>query len=78
MPDLRTANSSEPQAADFDVLVTTDANLRFQQNLSQYSLAFVLLRARSNDIADLQPLMPKLLLELEQIAPGHLIVIDQR
>jgi predicted nuclease of predicted toxin-antitoxin system len=66
------------RAADgnFDVLVTTDKNLQYQQNLSQYSLAFILLRARTNDIVDLEPLIPKLLPELERISGGHLVVID--
>ncbi len=60
----------------FDVLITSDRNLQFQQTLGRYSLAFVLLRARSNDIVDLQPLMPKALGALEHVAPGQLEIIE--
>ena len=64
-------------APDYDVFLTRDQNLKFQQNLQRYPLAFVVLRARSNRLADLLPLMPKLLVALDQIAadgvkPGDL------
>ena len=37
---------------EFDALVTTDRNLPFQQDLSRFSLAIVVLRARSNRVVD--------------------------
>ena len=60
----------------FDVLITSDRNLQYQQTLGRYSLAFVLLRARSNDIVDLQPMMPRVLAVLQQTAAGQLSVIE--
>jgi hypothetical protein len=44
----------------FDVFVTVDRNLAFQQNLSA-RLAVIVLRVRSNRLADLKPLVPRLL-----------------
>ena len=38
--------------------VTSDRNLEYQQTTANLSLSIVALRARSNDIADLKPLMP--------------------
>ena len=46
---------------DFDVFVTVDRNLSFQQNLPRFSIAVVVLRARSNRLLDLRPLVPELL-----------------
>ncbi len=46
---------------DFEVFVTVDRNLSFQQHLPRYSLAVIVLRARSNRLQDLRPLVPKLL-----------------
>lgn len=43
---------------EFDVLLTNDQNLEHQQNLKKYDLAFVVLIADTNDIADLKSLMP--------------------
>jgi hypothetical protein len=47
-------------AAGFDVFVTADRNLEYQQNLSQAQLGVVLLLAPSNALEDLIPLVPKL------------------
>ena len=45
----------------FDVFVTVDRNLSFQQNLPAFAIAVIVLRARSNRLADLQLLVPDLL-----------------
>jgi hypothetical protein len=45
----------------FDVFVTVDRNLSFQQNVPEFAIAVMLLRARSNRLADLQLLVPDLL-----------------
>ena len=47
-------------AAEFDVFVTVDRNLPFQQYLSKFDIAVILLRAKSNRIADLVALVPEL------------------
>jgi hypothetical protein len=57
-------------AHDYDVFMTRDKGIPFQQNLRHFPLAFVILRARSNKIEDLQPLIPTLLATLEQIEAG--------
>lgn len=48
-------------AKEFAVFVTVDRNLSFQQNLVAFDIAVIVLRARSNRLADLQPLVPELL-----------------
>lgn len=48
-------------AQAFDVFVTVDRNLSFQQNLPAFSIAVVVLRAPSNRLADLKLLIPELL-----------------
>ncbi|MDB5985486.1 MAG: hypothetical protein JWR16_539 [Nevskia sp.] len=46
--------------AEFDVFVTVDRNLAFQQHLPKFSIAVVLLHARSNRVSDLAALIPDL------------------
>jgi hypothetical protein len=48
-------------AAEFDVFVTVDRNLPFQQHLPKFDIAVILLRAKSNRIADLVVLVPELI-----------------
>jgi len=45
---------------EFDVFITVDRNLSFQQNLSKFGIAVLVLRAQSNRLADLKPLAPKI------------------
>lgn len=48
-------------AADFDVFLTSDRNLSYQQNLDAFDIAVIVLLAVSNRIDDLRPLMPLVL-----------------
>lgn len=48
-------------AGEFEVFVTVDRNLSFQQNLPAFAIAVIVLRATSNRLADLKPLVPELL-----------------
>jgi Domain of unknown function (DUF5615) len=54
----------------FDVFVTVDRNLFFQQNLDSFSIAVVVLRAKTNRLADLRPLVSSLLTAIESGLPG--------
>jgi Domain of unknown function (DUF5615) len=58
--------------AGFEVLVTADRNLQFQQNLSQSRLGIILLVATSNALEDLVPLLPGLLAAIPKSRPGQL------
>ena len=59
----------------FTLLLTTDQNLRYQQNLQQAGVAVVVLVALSNKLSDLLPLMPDARSVLDTIAPGEVIEV---
>jgi hypothetical protein len=46
---------------DFDVFLTADRNISYQQNLTAFDLRVVVLAAPRNRIEDIRPLLPKLL-----------------
>ena len=48
----------------FDVLVTMDGNLSYQQNIKSLEIAVIVLRAPSNRLADTEPLMARVLTTL--------------
>ena len=60
----------------FDAFITVDSHLAYQQNLSTLPVAVVVLRAPSNKIEDLRPLLPRLLAILAVLKPGDLRVLD--
>ena len=62
-------------AGSYDIFVTMDKSIRFQQRLVGRSFAVVILRARSNAIKDLLPLVPELLQKLPTLKPGDVCEI---
>ncbi len=63
------------RAADhgFHVLITMDANIPYQQNLTDLTLAVIALRAKTNRLQDTAPLMPFVLDALQTLTPGTLL-----
>lgn len=61
--------------AEFDVFITVDRNLSFQQNLPQFELAVIVLQASSNRLADLKPLAPKVLAIVATVAKGQAMIV---
>jgi predicted nuclease of predicted toxin-antitoxin system len=57
--------------AEFNVFVTVDRNLSFQQNLPQFKLAVMVLHAKTNKLSDLKPLAPSILAALPQVKNGE-------
>ncbi len=61
---------------EFDVLVTGDQNLEYQQNLARLSIAIVVLVAENNRIETLRPLVPNMLSVIASIRPGQLVRVN--
>ena len=59
----------------FTILLTTDQNLRYQQNLQQAGVAVVVMIAPSNRLPDLVPLIPSVCSALMTIAPGEVVEV---
>src|SRR5947209_820470 len=57
-------------ARQFDVLLTIDRSLEYQQNFSGLALAVIVVHASSNDIAVLRPLMSAVLASITKAKPG--------
>ncbi|HEY1629196.1 MAG TPA: DUF5615 family PIN-like protein, partial [Tepidisphaeraceae bacterium] len=57
----------------FDVLVTRDAGIEHQQNLTNLPIAVVVLPAHAKKLEDLLPLIPSLLRAISQVAPKTLL-----
>ncbi len=61
--------------AGFEAFVTIDKGIEFQQRVAVLTFGVIALRARSNDIVDLRPLMPAVLAALPEVTAGRLIRI---
>lgn len=56
---------------NFDVFITADKNLRYQQNLSGSRVAVFLLNVTRLRIEELEPLVPEILRRLDFVKPGQ-------
>jgi hypothetical protein len=61
----------------FDIFLTADQNLQFQQNLSALPIAVAVLIAKNNRINALRPLIPELLASLAAIPARTLVEIGR-
>jgi hypothetical protein len=59
-------------AGNYDVLITVDRNLPFQQNISSLQIAVMILSSTGITYADLKPLVPKILTQLSTTQPGQI------
>ena len=60
----------------FDVFLTIDGNLEYQQNLRSMGLAIVVLAAADNTFDTLSPLMTQVMTALSTIQPGERVRIQ--
>jgi hypothetical protein len=65
-----------PASRRFDVLVTLDRNLSFQQNTATLPLSIIVLRGRTSRLADLLPLLPELLTAIDSTKAGGVTTIS--
>ena len=62
--------------SEFDIFVTVDRNLSYQQNLPKFNIALIVLRARSNRLADLTPFTSQLMACIPTAEVGTATVIE--
>ena len=58
------------QSDDFDYLITSDKNLQYQQNISKYTIGFIVLNVINNNYETILPLLDQIkmiLLDEEKI-----------
>ncbi len=61
---------------EFDVLITVDQGIENQQNITDEDVAVIVLKAKSNSIDDLMPLVPRLTNHLYTVKRGDVIEIE--
>ena len=61
--------------AEFDVFLTADRNLSFQQNTTQFQIAVVVLVTGSTQLDKTLPVIPKVLTLLPKLMPGQVAIV---
>lgn len=61
----------------FEVFLTGDRNLAFQQTTTQYQIAIVVLVAKGTELHQTMPLMAKILSILPKLKPGQVVRVGR-
>ena len=63
-------------AGNYDAFLTIDNNLPAQQKTADLQFGVLVLRAPSNRLEDLEPLVPKILTALTDLRPGSVVIVS--
>ena len=74
---LKNGNLLRAAEGKFEVLITIDKNIEYQQNTAALPLAIVILAAASNRLGSLLPLIPNALKVLETIKTGDVVRVSK-
>lgn len=61
--------------AEFDVMLTTDSGIPYQQHLPKYDIGLIVVKARFNRTEDILPLLPNILEAIQTIQPGQYVFV---
>src|SRR3984893_13711881 len=64
------------EKAKFDVFLTVDQGIEYQQNLTGRKIAVIIFRTKSNRLKDLLPHVRVCLAYIESIQPGQIVKIE--
>jgi predicted nuclease of predicted toxin-antitoxin system len=60
---------------EFDLFITVDRKIATQQDLTKFKIPVLLIRARTNRLEDIRPLVPELLKTLDRVTSGTLTTV---
>jgi len=64
------------EKARFDLFLTVDQGIEYQQNLNARKVAIIIFHAKSNRLKDLLPLVSACLAHIKTIQPGQIVTIE--
>ena len=78
--DLDNGDLLSVAAESFDVLITTDSNMKYQRQMHRYDIAVVVLRAFSNDVKRFVGMLDNILTAIENTPAGYVAYVyeDER
>ena len=64
------------ETAKFDIFLTVDQGIEYQQNLTGRNIAIIIFRTKSNRLKDLLSHVPACRAYIESIQPGQIVRIE--
>lgn len=73
---VKNGNLMKLAEAEFDVFITVDRNLSFQQNIPKFNIAVLVICSKSNRLEDLQPFAPQIIRILPKLEKGETFFLE--
>ena len=67
----------QAEQKNFDILLTIDKNISYQQNMANYNIAIVVLNTNNSNIETLQDYIPNFINQIKNFEKGKLYVIEK-
>jgi predicted nuclease of predicted toxin-antitoxin system len=61
----------------FDVLLTADQRLRYQQNVARFSVGVVVIETVDTTVGNLRRMLSRIRAAIDEVSPGTVIVISE-
>jgi hypothetical protein len=65
------------EKSGFEIFLTLDQGVEYEQNLTRRTIAVILMSARSSRLADLLPRIPAVLTALRSVRAGQLVRVTE-
>jgi hypothetical protein len=62
-------------SASFDVLLTVDQRMRYQQNLSQFDIGMVVVETFDTTLVNLRRVLPEIRTAIESVTAGTVLIV---
>jgi hypothetical protein len=72
---LENGNLLRRASGTFDVLLTADQRLRYQQNVAQFEIGVVVIETFDTTLDNLRRLLPEIHAAIERVTPGTVVVV---
>jgi hypothetical protein len=72
---IKNGNLMRLAESEFDIFLTVDRNLSFQNPIPDFDIGVVVIKCKSNRLDDLRRLVPQVLAAFTSVQKGHVVVI---
>lgn len=72
---LRNGELLRRAAETFDVLLTIDQRMRYQQNIRQFAIGVVVIETYDTTLDNLRRLLPEIRLAIETVGEGEVVIV---
>lgn len=72
---FKNGNLLRRASGSFDVLLTVDQRMQYQQNVAQFDIGVVVVETFDTTLSNLRRLLPEIRTAIEMVTPGTILIV---